>query len=36
MAKAIFPQSEWKNRYGSLSSQAIRDVVLSLFLQEAV
>jgi len=36
MAKAIFPQSEWKNRYGSLTSQAIRDVVLSLFLQEAV
>jgi nanoRNase/pAp phosphatase (c-di-AMP/oligoRNAs hydrolase) len=36
MAKAIFPQSEWKTRYGSLSSQAIRDVVLSLFLQEAV
>ncbi|MEN9810662.1 MAG: hypothetical protein RLZZ488_2229 [Pseudomonadota bacterium] len=36
MAKAIFPQAEWKNRYGSLSSQAIRDVVLSMFLQEAV
>jgi len=36
MAKAIFPQAEWKTRYGSLSSQSIRDVVLSLFLQEAV
>ena len=36
MAKAIFPQGEWKTRYGSLSSQAVRDVVLSLFLQEAV
>lgn len=36
MAKAIFPQTEWKNRYGSLSAQAIRDVVLSMFLQEAV
>lgn len=36
MAKAIFPQSEWKTRFGSLSSQAVRDVVLSLFLQEAV
>jgi len=36
MAKAIFPQSEWKNRYGNLTSNAIRDVILSLFLQEAV
>ena len=36
MAKAIFPQAEWKNRFGSLSALAVRDVVLSLFLQEAV
>lgn len=36
MAKAIFPQAEWKNRFGSLSALAVRDVVLSMFLQEAV
>lgn len=36
MAKAILPASVWKTRYGSLSSVAIRDITLKLFVEEAL
>lgn len=36
MAKAIFPIHQWKERYGSISEENIRDTVLNLFLKEAL
>ncbi len=36
MAKAIFPINGWKERYGSISEENIRNTVLNLFLEEAL
>lgn len=36
MAKAIFPASDWKQKYGNLTVAGIRDVTLKLFVEEAV
>ena len=36
MAKAIFPASSWKARYGNLTMSGIRDATLKLFVEEAL
>lgn len=36
MAKAIFPTTAWKQRFGTLSAVAIRDEALKMFVEEAI
>jgi nanoRNase/pAp phosphatase (c-di-AMP/oligoRNAs hydrolase) len=36
MAKILFPQTIWKEKYGSLASANIRNIFLQMFLDEAV
>jgi nanoRNase/pAp phosphatase (c-di-AMP/oligoRNAs hydrolase) len=36
MAKAIFPMAGWKQRFGTPTAASVRDIVLKMFVEEAV